>query len=603
MLHSPVCIGHDSLVVLLREVWVKAISALLTFAGVLAIVASAAAWFSTGDGARWWIPMMLDLGVHARWLLTPTAEHAQLALGFGALLFVLGLATDRKAPTVSTSHGSARFATSAELRRFGYSEASVQWWRTLGVRLGVGRYPHVDGVVVCMESEARVELKLNHGTGQLARMVKDEAPLVIIREKHVAIEGPPGSGKDVCIAVPSLYHDRRSVVVLDPKGNQYEKTAGARSVFSNIFRFAPTDPDSDRFNPLCVIPVGTPEEVGEAERISNALLGVLKDEKDASMFYSVAAQPLLTASILYVLHNETGENRSLPGALRAMTGGDKPDEAVRHICSGLPQTASELRDSLSRLAQDKKTLQSMFTTATNALSFCRTKTVANAISGSDFVPSDLYLRDAPLSLYLVLPFKDADQLRPLMRLVLNVLVNGHALKRNRNTCYYLNEFPSIGAVPAIPRAAAEIREYGVQFALFWQSEGQVLATYGREAGQALLDICNVRVLIGVTGKQAAETASELAGKTTLVRARKTKAVSVRSAFERTETFTEGEGEQARELLTANEIRKIPPDKLVLILPGLDVYLGTVCVSYSQLRWKRAFNTPAPAPYRSNKRAV
>lgn len=577
----------------------KAISFMLFFAGVLACIAGALAYWSTGDGAAWWIDQALRAGVTQRWLLTPSTSAAKIVGGCGFALVVLGMALDRKRPVESTSHGSAAFATTRHLRSLGYSEASVRPLRRLGVALGMAQYPRRPGVIACQEVEAVVDVRLNYETGKLGRFVRKTAPRVLIREDHVAVVGPPGAGKDQFVALPNLYYYPGAVVVTDPKGDQYDATAGARSVFSHVLRFAPTEQHSDRFNPLCVIPLGTPEEVGEAERISNALLGVLKDEKDASMFYAVAAQPLLTAAILYVLHNGKGAERSLPGALRLITGNDKPLDAVARICGGLPQSAAELRDSLARLAQDKRTLESMFTTCANALSFCRNVAVASAISESDFVPTDLYNRAAPASLYLVLPFKDSDQLRPLMRLVINVLVSSHgAGERRHNTLYLLNEFPSLGAIPAIPRAAAEIRSFGVQFCLFWQSNQQILATYGRELGNAIFDMCKGRVFIGLTGDDATTAVSELAGKTTLTKERKTKAVSRKSFFERTETHTEGSADQARELLTANEVRKLAPDKVLVSLPYSDLYIGKATPAYSDPRYALAFKTPAPQTYRA-----
>jgi hypothetical protein len=96
---------------------VRALCFALQLAGFVAVIVGAAAWVATGDGAAWWIRALLDAGVTAHWALTPTVDHAQMVLGSGALCFVIGVILDKKPPTESVSHGSARFATTAELRR------------------------------------------------------------------------------------------------------------------------------------------------------------------------------------------------------------------------------------------------------------------------------------------------------------------------------------------------------------------------------------------------------------------------------------------------------------------------------------------------------
>lgn len=565
-----------------------------------------------------WTSWLWQRGVRDLRILAPDVRVCGGVALFGFALMCVATGLERKKLSESTSHGSARFATTKELRRYGYSEASpprnkprhrfvesvLGQWHAFLIAMRLRSYLHLNGIVIGMEDTAELQMYLG-SAGTPAFKVKKSAPLIVVREHHLAVEGPPGSGKDVSIAIPALWYDvGRSVVVLDPKGDQFEATAGTRSAFSIVMKFAPTEPDSDRCNPLCVVPVGTEKEVTEAERIANVLLvKTLGDVNDPSTFYSKSAQPLLAGAILYALNKNKGAGRSLPGAFDILNSGGKQTDIVGRIRSGLPKSAQRLNDMLGTMAEDKKVLPSMFTTCVNALDFCRYPDIRRAISESDFVPTDLSQRDTPFSVYLVVPFQYAEQLRPLMRLMLNMFVSSHTKDRKHGTCYYLNEFPSVGAIPAIPRAAAEIRSFGVQFALFWQSEGQIMATYGKDAGQTILDVCRARVLLGASGRLATENASAMVGKTTLVRARETKAVSVKSLLERTNTTTSGEGEQARELLTADEVRTLSPDKALVFLPYLHPYLAKRCVSYSQARFRKAAAIKAPLTRRAGKAAA
>jgi type IV secretion system protein VirD4 len=587
-------------------VWLARLIGIVAFVGGVMF----AAGVTTGQGKRMcrpgvtspqcdvWRGWLWQAGVRDLRILAPDVRVCGGIAALGFMLLCLSNAFERKKISESTSHGSARFASTKELREFGYSEATgLTRWQAWLCHHGWRRPPHLNGVLLGMENTAQLKMSLGP-RGTPAFTVKQSAPLIIVREHHVGIEGPPGSGKDVSVSVPALWYDlQRSVVVLDPKGDQYKATAGARNVFSVVVKFAPTENDSDRFNPLSVIPMGTPEEVTEAERTASTLLTRTLDDKDPSTFYSKSAQPLLAASIVWALNKNRGKGRSLPGAFAVLNSGGPQKEIVNRICAGLPASAEYLRKMLTTMTEDKKVLPSMFTTCLNALDFCRYPAIREAISGTDFTPSDLFDRDVPYSLYLVIPFKYADALNPLMRLVLNTLVSSHREERKHDTCYYLNEFPSIGPVPAIPRAAAEIRSFGVQFALFWQSEGQIIEKYGNSGAQTIFDVCRARVLLGASGRLAAENASAMIGKTTLVRERKTNAVSTKSVLEKTYTSTTGEGEQARELMTADEVRTLPPDKALVWLPYLPPYIATRCVSYSQPRFKKAAAIKAPMTFR------
>lgn len=530
-----------------------------------------------------WESTMLSNGWHWPWLLHPSPVHACVILVVGVV--AVALASNAGEPykytKESTSHGSARFATTEEVRAKGHESS---------------------GVTLCMEDTAEVEPACGPD-GRPGWSVIIAAAIIATKWFHVLVEGPTGGGKGESIVLPSLLRDvGRSYVVLDAKdGELYRQSAGYRSVYNHIRRFAPMERGSARFNPLLTIPVGDVNEVTEAERIANVLCGAVKDERDSSFFYSESAQPLLAAGILFVLHNRTGIDRSLPGVSRLIGGTQAQKSVVDMICAGLPAVAGELKGALARLKDDGKTLTSAFTTCLNALKFCRMPLVAEAISGSDFEPSALSQGTAPLTLYLTFPFKYSDVLRPLARLMLNILLNHHQVERKFDTVYMLDEFASLGVIPALVRGIGEIRGFGVQLVLMVQSEAD-LYVYGKEGARRLIDNCRVRVALSLAGQEAVEGASARLGKTTLIRPRQTRAVSEKSVFEKTTTNTVGEGEQARELMTADEVRSMNDATVLVDLPGLRTYAGKRLVRYSMPVLNQRSQIPPPVT-RSLRRVV
>lgn len=522
-----------------------------------------------------WSRIALDNNWTHPWILHPslTASCALIALGVIATVLGGGGGEPYKYTKSSTSHGSARFATTEEVRAKGFGTS---------------------GVVLGMESEALVREVGRRGKTPF--LVVDKATqLIAARHHHVLVEGPPGAGKDECILLPTLLTDvGRSYVVLDPKGSSYQLTAGYRSIYTVVKRFAPCDENTHRFNPLAEIAIGTHREAIDAEGIAEVLVGSAASEDKSSHIYLSSCSTLLTATILHLLNRSDPVRWNLPAVLELLTQPVREDKIVAQICKEPPASARIAMNSLLRLAEDGRMLQGAFTTALDVLKFCRMPLVAKAISGSDFIASDLSQRDQCLSLYLEFPFRDADILRPLARLVLNGLLNHHTAERKHDTCYPLNELPSLGNISAIPRGLAERREHGVQLVVFVQSESQLFTAYGKDAATTILDSCQARVTLGVTGQFAAENASKRLGKATIIRPRHTRATSEKSLFERTVTNTVGEGEQARELRTSDEIHALDGADMLIDLPGLRTYLGKRSARYSMPVLNQRSQIPPPS---------
>lgn len=514
------------------------------------------------------------LGLTQHWFRQPPTLDSAVIVGLGFVVMLLGGVTSStyKHTESSTSHGSARFSTTEEVRSKGFG--------TSGIVLGM------EDTAVVREVGAR---------GKKPSLVVDKAAQFIAAlDHHVLVEGPPGAGKDECIILPTLLTDvSRSYVTLDPKGSSYRLTSGYRGLYSVVKRFAPCDARTDRFNPLAEVAIGTPREAIDAEGIAEVLVGSAASEDKSSHIYLSSCSTLLTCTFLHLLNRRESKFWNLPSALDLLTQVKDPKHIAKEICADPPPSARIAMNSLLRLADDGRMLLGAFTTALDVLKFCRMPLVARAISASDFVASDLSQRQRRMSLYLEFPFRDADILRPLARLVLNALLNHHTDERKHNTTYLLNELPSLGNIAAIPRGLAERREHGVQLGVFVQSEAQLFTAYGKDAATSILDSCQARVTLGVTGQFAAENASKRLGKATLIRPRHTQAVSEKSFFEKTITNTIGEGEQAREFMTPDEVRAMDGTDLLIDLPGLRTYRGKRAARYSLSKLNQRSQIPPP----------
>lgn len=537
--------------------------------------------------------VIVSNGWGANWFGRITAETFTAGAIGGVLLLVAAGFLDKFCPKTalpaSDAYGSSRFSTTAEMRK-----------ALLQVRDGT----QVDGVVLCQESSAVMERRKGlHGRPSWA--VAQEAPLVRVGGYHVLVEASTGSGKGEGVLLPTLLTDRRSVVVLDPKsdgvlgGELYENSAGFRDTFSTVRRFAPTEAGWHRFNPLLEVPLGTRQEGKEAYRVANVLTGSGAKEDTDSRIYWKSAEVLLTCSILDRLHHGTGKDRSLPGVFRMLSDHNDCEKLRNKIVARAPASA---KWHAKRLAQvDDRILNGAFDTVLDVLSYCGDELIASNLEGSDFRCQDLAQGDRPMSLYLSFPFGDADILKPLARLMTNMLIASHLSTPHyrQQTVYLLDEFDDLGYLPAITKAITKIRSYGVQLALITQTRQQVYAIYEHHA-DIVLDNCKAQVIFGITGRNAAQKISESIGKTTISQEAVSNSRSNRGFFDpETRSVNKSIKEHQRDLMTAAEVTTMAGCDCLVFGPEMHPYLGKLAVRYSMpaLQERAAYAAPG-APRRA-----
>lgn len=158
-----------------------------------------------------------------------------------------------------------------------------------------------------------------------------------------------GAGKGLGVVIPSLLTYRGSMVVTDPKGENYAITRRRRAAFGKVWMLNPTDlTHSERFNPLDMVRRGEPQEADDAEAL--ARLMVVPDAREAH--WDTKAVSLIKGLILHVLHHEPPASRTL-ATVRRLTAdqretflanlthmaGNSPSPAAREILGGVLTSA------------------------------------------------------------------------------------------------------------------------------------------------------------------------------------------------------------------------------------------------------------------------
>lgn len=399
--------------------------------------------------------------------------------------------------------------------------------------------------------------------------------------EHYAIIAPTRSGKGAGIVVPTLLSWRGSVIVYDLKEENFQRTAGERSRFSDILYFNPNSLSTTRFNPLDEIRSGDCE-VRDAQNIANMIIE--PDRPGVHDHWIRTGNSLLTAAILHVRYAAPPWERNLNGVAKLLS---RPDKTLtetlqemletKHIrgegnrpLKAHPGVVSAVRDVLNKSGDDKS---SVVSTVMGYLGVYRDPLLANATSCSDFSIDSLVNGERPKSLYMVIPAGDIDRLRPIIRLVVNLIcrrlteraVTGERRDQEHlhKMLLMLDEFPALGRLEFFESALGFLAGYGLKAMLVCQSLAQLKQVYGDRS--SILDNTHVRVLFRPETVETAEYISKTLGQTTV--RYKTQSESGRKGSPFKGSVNESLHFGARPLLTPREVMELPDDEALVMVGG------------------------------------
>jgi type IV secretion system protein VirD4 len=228
------------------------------------------------------------------------------------------------------------------------------------------------------------------------------------------------------------------------------------------------------------------------------------------------------------------ETATLPAVDRILSDPQKPlsdlwnDMRFNQHRDGSPHevVASAAMDMISRPIEEAG---SVLSTAKSYLSLYRDPVVADNVSRSDFCIRDLMHHQSPVSLYIVTQPTDKARLRPLVRILLNMIIrlSAQGLKfvegapkaayRHR-LLLLLDEFAALGKLDILQESLAFLRGYGIQCYLICQDITQLKS---REGGygpdESISSNCAIVNAYAPNRLETAEQLSKLTGQTTIVK--------------------------------------------------------------------------------------
>jgi type IV secretion system protein VirD4 len=444
--------------------------------------------------------------------------------------------------------------------------------------------------------------------------------------EHVLCYAPTRSGKGVGLVLPTLLSWKHSALITDLKGELWALTAGYRKhLGQHVIRFEPASRNTICWNPLDEIRVGTDDETGDIQNLCTLIVDPegkgLKDHWQKTCFSLLSG--LIAHSIYKSKLDGTVANLPMVDAMLSSPNrsiGELWTEMVSypHIvdedtgeCSHHPLAAAAGQDMIDR---EEREAGSVLSSVKSYLVLYRDPVVAAAISKSEFKIKDLMNADKPVSLYIITKPTDKDRLKPIVRIMLNMIIRLLAdeitFENGRPKAHYnykllgmIDEFPSLGKLDILQESLAFVAGYGIKFYLICQDLNQLKSSetgYGKD--EQITSNCHIQNAYPPGRLETAEHLAKLTGETTIVK----KQVSTSSkGFFSTPSTSVSYNETKRTLLTADECQRLPaPVKkgelietagdMIIYVAGYPAIYGRQLLYFQDPVYLARSQLPAPA---------
>lgn len=436
----------------------------------------------------------------------PAGQDAANHITLAAFLWVLTLLRKRYPSASKGLHGTATWATSSDLKGL------LQWGKTVAP----------GGLVI----------------GKFGRRQLVTPPTLTTH--NTLITGPSGAGKSRAEVMPNCARAEGSFIVTDPKGELWEYTSGEHQ---HPWRFAPREPDKSRcFNwiPLCV-------DSRLCDLLARAAMQTDRQGATGDQFWTLAEAQVCSALFAHAA------TLSLPTPLTAyhvLTAGPRKLLATFAAsgAAGARQCAAALEDIKVEM------LASIVLAVSNRLAWLKEPAVQRFTSAELTAPDFTALAREPIGVYWVLHEQDVALLQPLSSIFFTVLLEqlGRG-KLETPILFLLDEFANLGVLPNFPTTISVARGRGIALVLGVQALSQLDTLYGRHGAETIRINCATKIVMHGLDYSGAEAISRSLGEQTVQH-------QARSSEDRWQ-----EQQVRRPLLTADEVRRIGEDELLVLI--------------------------------------
>jgi type IV secretion system protein VirD4 len=367
-------------------------------------------------------------------------------------------------------------------------------------------------------------------------------------DRHVMTIAGSRAGKGVSLIEPNLMFYEGSALVVDPKGELARHTAGRRGPGARggkgglgqsvhvLDPFGVSGRAASSFNPLAELDLDSPDLIDDAAMFADALI---THPEHGEKHWTESAQALLRALILVAVADDDPARRNLVTVRRLLMLTDQrirdkiefqtpsdidangalnaqaalicilKEQDGRHaaVCHGVAEQLDAMGDNERG---------SVLSTARTQTQWLDSEKIESALCHSTFRLADL--KRLRMTIYLSLPAMRLSTHARWLRLVILLAIT--IMERTQGkpeppVLFVLDEFPVLGHMDSIEKAAGLMAGFGVKLWLIVQNVGQLKQHY-KEAWETFFANCGVITAFGVSDSETLKTLSDSLGRTGIV---------------------------------------------------------------------------------------
>lgn len=344
----------------------------------------------------------------------------------------------------------------------------------------------------------------------------DREPLLYDGTAHLMTIAPTGTGKGRSVVIPTLITYPGSVVVLDPKGENYQITARARrDMGQQVIRLNPFTVNgefSDSFNIMDVFDLPGIDIETEAQLMAELFSQGNRGTKEP--FWDLTACMLLAGVIGYIAAVKPRQERNLQ-AVRDILFSTDADYNLSFILKthGNQIPKASYHQIAAYLAMpEQNTRPSVLATANAYLSPFLSDDVMQATNTSSLSLPD-FREGKPVSVYIVVPPDKLTSHRALLKLWIGVLlktITSREVIPELQTLFMLDEAGQLGHFAYLYSIITLCRGYGLKCWTIWQDFQQLESNYPHD-WQTLMNNCGALQFFGCKNFQIARRIEEVTG--------------------------------------------------------------------------------------------
>ncbi len=388
--------------------------------------------------------------------------------------------------------------------------------------------------------------------------------------KNILVFGGSGSGKSAAYVKPNILQKLGSYVITDPKGELYRETSGylkANGYEVKVLNLVDTE-YSNRYNPLAHI-----RDYSDVDIIAHTIVAGGEGDgggKSADPFWDNTAKMLLKACIYYVISVLPEEERNLSSCLNIVRAGGSDESIFDRLFVGelKPDHPGRKEYEGIRVGADK-TKQSIAISLVSKLSHFDSPNMQRLTTTNDIDFEDL--GEKKVALYVISPDSHSTYNYILTIFYGQLLQRLYALADRCGGALHqpvyllLDEFANIGKIPDFNQKLSTSRSRLISMSIIVQSIDQLVDLY-KDLHENIIANCDTQLFLGSQSIKTCEYFSKSLGQTTLTFQNKSKNRDEKDY--KTQGYSYSEQRQGRELMTIDELKRMPYDDMIILIRGL-----------------------------------